>query len=99
MGAVRPGMAFACFSPAAKGSRAMAMTGEEIERLIREALPDACVVVTPLADDGDHFAARVISRCFAGMSRVRQHQMVYAALRGQMGGVLHALALETMVSE
>lgn len=73
----------------------MAMTGGEIERLIKEAFPDAKVIVTALADDGDHFAARVTSKQFEGVSRVRQHQMVYAALKGQMGGVLHALALET----
>ncbi|MGB8364087.1 MAG: BolA/IbaG family iron-sulfur metabolism protein [Rhizomicrobium sp.] len=75
----------------------MAMSGTEIERLIREAFPDAQVVVAALADDGDHFAARVSSKAFAGMSRVQQHQMVYAALKGRMGGVLHALALETSV--
>jgi stress-induced morphogen len=73
----------------------MAMSGSEIERLIREAFPDAHVVVVDLAGDGDHFAARVTSRAFQGKSRVQQHQMVYQALKGEMGGALHALALET----
>jgi stress-induced morphogen len=75
----------------------MAMTIGEIETLIREAFPDAHVVVAPLADDGDHFAARVVSKQFEGLSRVKQHQLVYTALKGRMGGVLHALALETTV--
>lgn len=75
----------------------MAMTGDEIERLIREAFPDAHVVVADLAGDGDHFGARITSRAFAGKTRVQQHQMVYAALNGRMGGALHALALETFV--
>jgi len=74
----------------------MAMTGPEIELLIKNAFPDAEVFITDLANDGDHFAARVVSPAFAGKSRIQQHQMVYAALRGQMGGALHALALETM---
>jgi stress-induced morphogen len=73
----------------------MAMSGSEIERLIREALPDAHVVVVDLAGDGDHYAARVTSAAFQGKSRVQQHQMVYQALKGEMGGALHALALET----
>jgi stress-induced morphogen len=75
----------------------MAMRGEEIERLIKQALPDAQVVVVDLAGDGDHYAARVSSRAFEGKSRVQQHQMVYQALQGEMGGALHALALETSV--
>ena len=75
----------------------MAMSGEEIERLIKQALPDAHVVVVDLAGDGDHYAARVSSRAFEGKSRVQQHQMVYQALQGEMGGALHALALETSV--
>ncbi|HUZ90584.1 MAG TPA: BolA family transcriptional regulator [Methylocella sp.] len=75
----------------------MAMVGSEIERLIRQAFPDAQVIVVDLAGDGDHFAARVASGTFKGKSRVQQHQMVYAALQGQMGGALHALALETSV--
>jgi stress-induced morphogen len=79
------------------GATDMAMGGTEIERLIREAFPDADVIVTDLAGDGDHFGARVVSRTFAGKSRVQQHQMVYAALKGRMGEELHALALETAV--
>lgn len=73
----------------------MAMAGDEIERLIKTAFPDAQVLVVDLAGDGDHYAARVTSEAFRGKSRVQQHQMVYEALQGQMGGVLHALALET----
>ena len=73
----------------------MAMTGPEIEGLIKVAFPESEVVITDLAGDGDHFAARVVSSAFSGKSRVQQHQMVYAALREQMGGALHALALET----
>lgn len=75
----------------------MAMDGPEIERLIKQAFPDAQVIIVDMAGDGDHFAARVTSEAFKGKSRVQQHQMVYAALQGQMGGVLHALALETLV--
>jgi len=75
----------------------MAMAAETIEALIRAAIPDAEVVIRDLAGDGDHYAARVVSASFAGMSRVRQHQAVYAALGGRMGGELHALQLETAV--
>jgi stress-induced morphogen len=75
----------------------MAMTAIEIETMIREALPDAIVTITDLAGDGNHYAANVVSTAFAGKSRVAQHQLVYAALKGQMGGVLHALALTTSV--
>ena len=75
----------------------MPMAASEIERLIREAIPDAEVIITDLAGDGDHYAARVISGSFAGMPRVKQHQRVYAALGGRMGGELHALQLETAV--
>jgi stress-induced morphogen len=75
----------------------MAMAAPDIERLIREAFPDAKVIVTDLAGDGDHYGARVVSQAFAGKSRVQQHQMVYAALKGNMGEALHALALETDV--
>jgi stress-induced morphogen len=75
----------------------MAMAAQDIERLIRDAIPDAQVTITDLAGDGDHYAARVVSESFAGMSRVRQHQAVYAALKGKMGGELHALQLETAV--
>lgn len=73
----------------------MAMEGQEIERMIKEALPDAEVRIDDLAGDGNHYAAHVASAAFAGLSRVRQHQMVYDALRGRMGGELHALALTT----
>jgi stress-induced morphogen len=73
----------------------MAMSIAEIERLIREALPDARVEVKDLAGDGEHYAASVVSAAFAGKSRVQQHQMVYSALEGRMGGELHALALQT----
>ena len=73
----------------------MAMPADEIEALIRAALPDAQVKIDDLAGDGDHYAATVVSEQFRGISRVRQHQIVYAALRGRMGGELHALALQT----
>ena len=73
----------------------MPMAATDIERLIREAIPDAEVTIRDLAGDGDHYAARVVSRSFAGMPRVKQHQRVYAALGGRMGGELHALQLET----
>ena len=75
----------------------MAMTAEEIEAMILAAFPDAVVEISDLAGDGDHYAARVISPSFAGMNRVRQHQAVYAALKGKMGTDLHALQLETLV--
>jgi stress-induced morphogen len=73
----------------------MPMEAREIERMIKEALPDADVTIRDLAGDGDHYSATVISEAFRGKSRVQQHQIVYAALKGQMGGVLHALALQT----
>jgi stress-induced morphogen len=73
----------------------MAMTAPDIEKLIREAFPDADVTMTALADDNDHWAAAVTSAAFKGKSRVQQHQMVYAALKGKMGGELHALSLQT----
>ena len=75
----------------------MPMNMQEIEQLIREALPDAQIHIDDLRGDGDHYAARVISAAFAGKSRVEQHQMVYRALRGRMGDQLHALALQTGV--
>jgi len=75
----------------------MAMDASEIERLIKEHLPDAQVTIRDLAGDGDHYAATVISEAFRGKSRVQQHQIVYQALRGDMGGKLHALALQTGV--
>jgi stress-induced morphogen len=73
----------------------MAMQAAEIERLIKAALPDAQVEIRDLAGDGDHYAATVISPAFRGKSRVQQHQIVYKALQGRMGGELHALALTT----
>ncbi len=73
----------------------MAMPASEIEALIKAAIPDAVVTVEDLAGDGDHYAASVVAESFRGLSRVRQHQIVYAALRGRMGGELHALALQT----
>ena len=75
----------------------MAMAASEIEALIVAEIPDARVEIRDLAGDGDHYAARVVSETFAGMSRVRQHQLVYKALGGRMGGELHALQLETAV--
>lgn len=75
----------------------MPMAADDIEALIVAAIPDARVEIRDLAGDGDHYAARVVSAAFAGMSRVRQHQLVYKALGGRMGGELHALQLETAV--
>jgi stress-induced morphogen len=77
----------------------MAMQAIEIEALIKSALPDAQIKIDDLAGDGDHYAATVVSEQFRGISRVRQHQIVYAALRGRMGGELHALALTTSVPD
>jgi stress-induced morphogen len=73
----------------------MAMSAGEIESLIKASLPDAEVTIEDLRGDGDHYAATVVSAAFKGKSRVQQHQMVYAALAGRMGGALHALALQT----
>jgi len=73
----------------------MAMHAEELENLLRDAFPDAEIAIEDLAGDGDHYRARIRSAAFAGKTRVAQHQMVYAALKGRMGGVLHALALDT----
>jgi stress-induced morphogen len=75
----------------------MAMSAEEIEGMIRAALPDAEVTIRDLAGDGDHYAAHVVSGAFAGKSRVQQHKAVYDALGGRMGGELHALQLTTAV--
>ncbi len=77
----------------------MAMAAGDIEALIKSALPDARVTIEDLAGDGDHYAATVVSEQFRGISRVRQHQIVYAALSGRMGGELHALALQTSAPE
>jgi stress-induced morphogen len=75
----------------------MGMAASEIERLIKEALPDARVTIEDLRGDGDHYAAHIVSSAFKGKTRVQQHQIVYQALRGRMGGELHALALQTAV--
>ena len=77
----------------------MPMDAGEIEKLIVEGIPDAKVTIEDLRGDGDHYAAMVISSVFEGKSRVQQHQMVYQALRGKMGGELHALALQTSAPE
>lgn len=77
----------------------MPMAAQDIEDMIRTAIPDAAVEITDLAGDGDHYAARVVSETFRGMPRVKQHQAVYAALGGRMGGVLHALQLTTAAPE
>ncbi|HEU4810236.1 MAG TPA: BolA family transcriptional regulator [Sphingomicrobium sp.] len=73
----------------------MAMSASEIEGLIKASIPDAEVEIVDLAGDGDHYSAKVLSRTFIGLTRVQQHQRVYAALRGRMGGELHALQLTT----
>lgn len=73
----------------------MPMPVETLRDHLVEAFPDAEIVIDDLAGDGDHYRARIVSAAFSGLSRVRQHQLVYAALKGQMGGELHALALET----
>ena len=77
----------------------MPMPASEIERLIKASIPDAEVTIRDLAGDGDHYAARVVSKSFEGMSRIRQHQTVYAALGGRVGGELHALQLKTAVPQ
>ncbi len=73
----------------------MPIAQADLERILREGFPDAEIVIEDLAGDGDHYRARILSTAFAGLPRVRQHQLVYAALKGKMGGELHALALET----
>jgi stress-induced morphogen len=77
----------------------MAMNAADIERMIRDALPDARVRIEDMRGDGDHYAAYVTSASFKGKTRIQQHQMVYKALQGRMGGELHALALQTLVPE
>ena len=77
----------------------MPMAAADIEAMIVAAIPDAAVEITDLAGDGDHYAARVTSAAFRGMPRIKQHQAVYAALGGRMGGVLHALQLTTVAAE
>jgi stress-induced morphogen len=73
----------------------MPIAQTQLEAILREGFPDAQIVIEDLAGDGDHYKARIVSTAFAGLPRVRQHQLVYAALKGRMGGELHALALET----
>jgi stress-induced morphogen len=73
----------------------MPIAQPDLEAILREGFPDAQIVVEDLAGDGDHYKAKIVSTAFAGLARVRQHQLVYAALKGKMGGELHALALET----
>lgn len=73
----------------------MPMSAEDLETALREGFPDAEIQIQDLAGDGDHYRARIVSERFNGLPRVRQHQLVYAALKGKMGGELHALALET----
>ena len=73
----------------------MPIAQTDLEAILREGFPDAQIVIEDLAGDGDHYKARIVSTAFAGLNRVRQHQLVYAALKGKMGGELHALALET----
>ncbi len=77
----------------------MPMDANEIERLIKTALPDADVTIRDLAGDGDHYAATIVSEAFRDKTRVQQHQLVYEALQGNMGGALHALALQTSAPE
>jgi len=77
----------------------MAMDSYEIEKMILAGIPDAVVTIRDLAGDGEHYAAEVVAESFRGKSRVEQHKMVYDALQGNMGGVLHALALQTSVPE
>src|SRR5512144_2361377 len=91
----RPSWAAAKIGGTAKETTHMAMAAADIERLIKERFPDALVSIDDLAGDGDHYAATVVSEAFRGKSRVEQHKMVYDALKGQMGGALHALALKT----
>lgn len=73
----------------------MAMTRETLECFLTDAFPDAEIILTDLAGDNDHWQAEIVSEQFRGKTRVAQHQMVYAALKGTMGGELHALALKT----
>lgn len=77
----------------------MPMNAKDIEKMIKDAIPDADITIRDLAGDGDHYAAEVVSESFRGLSRVKQHQLVYKALQGNMGDVLHALALQTSAPE
>ena len=73
----------------------MPIAQTDLEAILREGFPDAQIEIQDLAGDGDHYKARIVSKAFAGLPRIKQHQLVYAALKGRMGGELHALALET----
>ena len=77
----------------------MPMSAGDIEKMIKQGIPDAVVTIRDLAGDGDHYAAEVVAESFRGLSRVKQHQLVYDALKGNMGGTLHALALQTSVPD
>ena len=77
----------------------MPMTQTALETELRDAFPDADIRIEDLAGDGDHYRARIVSAAFAGLPRVRRHQLVYAALKGKVGGELHALALETLTPD
>ncbi|QQG36040.1 MAG: BolA family transcriptional regulator [Micavibrio aeruginosavorus] len=77
----------------------MGMDAQTIEKMIKDGIPDAVVNISDLRGDGDHYAAYIVSEAFRGKSRVQQHQMVYAALQGKMGGELHALAIQTAIPE
>jgi len=77
----------------------MPMTQTALETQLREAFPDADIHIEDLAGDGDHYRARIVSSAFTGLPRVRRHQLVYAALKGKVGGELHALALETLTPD
>ena len=77
----------------------MPMTQTALETELREAFPDADIRIEDLAGDGDHYRARIVSSAFIGVPRVRRHQLVYAALKGKVGGELHALALETLAPD
>jgi stress-induced morphogen len=78
-----------------QGDEVMAMSVEDLEAHLRRAFPDAVIEIEDLAGDGDHYKAKIVAQSFAGLTRVRQHQLVYAALGDRVGGELHALALET----
>ena len=73
----------------------MPITQTDLEAILKDGFPDAQITIEDLAGDGDHYKARIVSTAFAGLPRIKQHQLVYAALKGRMGGELHALALET----
>jgi stress-induced morphogen len=92
-----PGFAWDWIGAGQDWEIAMAMLANDIERLIKAGIPDADVTIRDLAGDGDHYSATVVSESFRGKSRVQQHQLVYDALKAEIGGKLHALALQTSV--